>query len=124
VRPETTTELGRRAEERALEYLCAQGLEPLDRNYRCRGGEIDLVMLQGATLVLVEVRSRASGKYGSAAESIDGRKRRRIVRAARHLLLMRPDLAKLRARFDVVTIDGEDQQARLNWICNAFSVTG
>ena len=114
--PETTTVLGRRAEDSALDYLRAHGLELLTRNYRCRGGEIDLVMREleqqfpesnegQDVLVLVEVRSRTSSGYGSAAATVDGRKQSRIVHAARHLLRMRPELGRLKARFDVVALE-------------------
>lgn len=120
---ETTTVLGRRAEDRALAYLEAQGLVLLERNYRCRGGELDLVMLDGPTLVLVEVRSRSGNRYGGAAASVDGRKQRRFVLAARHLLRCRPAYRSRPARFDVVAIDGGDAagEPRLDWIRAAFS---
>jgi putative endonuclease len=102
---ETTTAAGRRAEEFACRHLEARGLQLLERNYRCRAGEIDLVMLEGDTLVLVEVRSRASAAHGSAAATVDARKQRRFILAARHLLLTRPAYRRLSARFDVVAID-------------------
>jgi putative endonuclease len=120
----TTTDLGRRGEDRAAAYLQAQGLELLSRNYRCRGGEIDLVMREGTVLVLVEVRSRTRADYGSAAASIGVRKQRRFVLAARHLLLTHPELRRLRSRFDVVAIDpGSEPGAPpvVTWIRNAFA---
>lgn len=122
--PETTTALGRRAEDRALAYLESQGLALIARNHRCRGGEIDLVMRHGAVLVLVEVRSRSRRDFGGAAASIGARKQRRFVVAARHLLRMRPELAQLRARFDVVAIDpGTTPGAStLEWIRDAFRI--
>jgi putative endonuclease len=124
VSPETTTTLGRRAEDRALAYLESQGLALIARNHRCRGGEIDLVMRHGAVLVLVEVRSRSRRDFGGAAASIGARKQHRFVIAARHLLRTRPDLAQLRARFDVVAIDpGTTPGAStLEWIRDAFRV--
>jgi putative endonuclease len=124
VSPETTTELGRRAEAQALAYLEGRGLKLLERNFRCRGGEIDLVMLEGQTLVLVEVRSRASGAFGGAAASVDARKQRRLILAAKRLLLMRPAYRALPARFDVVAFDAEcvpaGSPARIDWIRDAF----
>jgi putative endonuclease len=122
VRRDTTTRLGRKAENQALAYLCAQGLTLLERNYRCRGGEIDLVMRQGTTLILVEVRLRSEDQYGGAAGSVGSRKQRRIIRAAHHLLMMRPELGRMRARFDVIAIDGDGANRRLNWIRDAFNV--
>ena len=120
MRPDNTTELGRRAEDRALSFLTGQGLDLIERNYRCRAGEIDLVMRQRSTLVLVEVRSRARSDFGGAAESVGRRKQQRFVRAARHLLMVRPELAALCARFDVVAIDGDAPNDRLEWIRDAF----
>ena len=105
-------------EERAALFLAGRGLELLLRNWRCRMGELDLVARDGAVLVIVEVRSRARGDYGSAAASVTPAKRRRIVRAARHLLMLRPDLARLPARFDVIALDGPE--GRIEWIRGAF----
>ena len=122
--PDTTTELGRRAEAQALAHLEAHGLKLLERNYRCRGGEIDLVMLEGQTLVLVEVRSRASAAFGGAAASVGARKQRRLILAAKRLLLTRPAYRTLPARFDVVAFDAESaaagSPARVDWIRDAF----
>lgn len=121
---DTTTDLGRRGEDRALAHLETQGLELLQRNYRCRAGEIDLVMREGAVLVLVEVRSRSRSDFGSAAASIGRGKQRRFVLAAKHLLLTHPELRRLRARIDVVAIDPSPQpggEPVLTWIRGAFA---
>ena len=120
----TTTDLGRRGEDRALAHLQAQGLELIERNYRCRAGEIDLIMRDGPLLVLVEVRSRSGSDFGSAAASIGRGKQRRFVLAAKHLLLTRPELRRMRARIDVVAIDPAPDPANpsvLTWIRNAFT---
>ena len=121
----TTTELGRAAESRALRHLEASGLVLLTRNYRCRAGEIDLVMIHPAAqvLVLVEVRSRSRSDYGHSAATIGLVKQRRCSLAARHLLLTRRELRRLPARFDVVAIDPPAQAGDasvLTWIRNAF----
>jgi putative endonuclease len=121
----TTTDIGRAAESRALRYLEASGLVLLTRNYRCRAGEIDLVMLDAAArvLVLVEVRSRSRSDYGQAAATIGRDKQRRCSLAARHLLLTRHELRRLRARFDVVAIDPSPEPGGdpgIAWIRNAF----
>ena len=120
--PENTTEAGRRGEDLACRHLESQGLELLERNYRCRAGEIDLVMLEGRTLVLVEVRSRTSATHGGAAATVGSRKQRRFTLAARHLMLTRPQYRRLAARFDVVAIDSTPGggPARLTWIRDAF----
>lgn len=121
--PPDTTAIGRLAEEAACRHLELQGLRLLERNYRCRAGEIDLVMLDGRTLVLVEVRSRSSASHGAAAATVDARKQARLTRAARHLLLSRPAMRRLAARFDVVAIDaGADGRPALTWIKDAFRV--
>ena len=121
----TTTDLGRVAESRALRYLETAGLTLLARNYRCRAGEIDLVMLDSAArvLVLVEVRSRSRSDFGQAAATISREKQRRCSLAARHLLLARRELRHLRARFDVLAIDAArepDGDPVVTWIRNAF----
>ena len=119
--PETTTALGRRGEDFAAHHLESQGLVVLERNFRCRGGEIDLMMREGGTLVLVEVRARSSGEYGGAAASVDGRKRRRFGLAARRLMQLRPAYRAMPARFDVVALDGPcDGRAAVTWIRDAF----
>ena len=108
---------GSAAERLAASYLIQQGLVVSQRNYRCRYGEIDIIARDGATLVFVEVRQRASESFGGAAESITAAKRARLVAAARHYL------ARLRSipacRFDAVLVRG--QPPRVDWIRNAFS---
>lgn len=108
---------GAREEDLALRYLEAQGLTLVGRNLRARGGELDLVMRDGDTLVIAEVRKRSHLAFGSGAESVDARKQARIVNAARALLAQRPELARLPARFDVVALDAAD---RIDWIQAAF----
>ena len=72
---------GSGAEQRALQYLQDQGLRLLERNWRCKLGELDLVMQDGDTVAVIEVRSRARSDRGSAAETVDARKQARVVRA-------------------------------------------
>ncbi len=121
----TTTDIGRAAESHALRYLETAGLVLLTRNYRCRAGEIDLVMLDptARVLVLIEVRSRSRSDYGQAAATIGLDKQRRCSLAARHLLLTRRELRPLRARFDVVAIDPAAEPGGapvVTWIRSAF----
>ena len=107
---------GAAAEELAAVFLESQGLRIVERNYRCRFGEIDLVARSGAVLVFVEVRARKSEAFGGAAGSITATKRRRLVAAARHFLAARKvDRA---CRFDVVLVHGSEQ--RVEWITDAF----
>ena len=107
---------GEPAESLAAAFLEREGLRILERNYRCRFGEIDLVAAAGATLVFVEVRARASEAFGGAAGSITAAKRKRLVAAARH------DLARHRAdsacRFDVVLVRGTER--RNEWETGAY----
>ena len=96
---------GARFEAVAEAHLVAHGLVPLLRNFNCRLGELDLVMRDRDTLVVVEVRARAPTRFGTAVETIGPAKRRRIVRATQVLLAARPELAKLPLRFDVVAFE-------------------
>jgi len=109
-------------EELALAHLQAHGLKLVTRNYRCKLGEIDLVMLDGATLVLTEVRYRSSQDYGGAAASVDWRKQRRLANAAEHLLMKRAELKRYPARFDVVAVTMDAADARIEWIKRAFTL--
>jgi putative endonuclease len=112
--------LGQRCERRALAFLRARGLESVTNNYRCRGGELDLVMLDADTLVIVEVRSRARGALCSAEASITRTKRQRILHATRHFLAAHPRLASRPVRFDVVAISRAAGENELRWIRDAF----
>lgn len=106
---------GMAAEERALAYLERQGLRPVARNWRARGGEIDLIMRDGPVLVFVEVRSRSGMSHGGAADSITATKRARLIHAARlYLAGMGSEPA---CRFDVVL----DQAGDLTWLKDAFA---
>lgn len=107
---------GRRGERRAQEHLEAAGLRLIVCNYRCRLGELDLVMDHAETVAIVEVRVRNRSDFGSATASVTAGKQRRIIAATRHLLMTRPDLARRPVRFDVIGIDGGE----LEWIRNAF----
>ncbi len=114
--------LGRAAEAAAARYLERVGYRILTANFRAKGGELDLVAMDGTALAIVEVRYRASDRYGGAAASITSGKRSRIVRAARALLATNPPLAKLPARFDVVEVSGPADTLRCNVIRGAFSL--
>lgn len=108
---------GASAEQLAAEYLARQGLRVLERNWRVRGGEIDLICEDRDSLVFVEVRLRSSNGYGGAAASITPAKQRRIVLAARHYLA---DRREQPCRFDAMLLDGLDA-ARIEWIRDAFA---
>lgn len=96
-----------------------RGLRLIGRNHRCRFGELDLVMRDGAVLVFVEVRYRRSTRFGGPAETVDPRKQRRLAAAAADYLQKHPSM--LPCRFDVVAISGG--QDRIEWLKNAFSLS-
>jgi putative endonuclease len=114
-------EAGAKAEDAALKHLTSHGLQLITRNYRCRGGELDLVMLEGKTLALIEVRYRSSEAFGGAAASVTWFKERRLILAARHLLTTRSELRRYPARFDVVAVSGSNgPRLQIEWIKGAF----
>ncbi len=115
-------EAGASGEAVALEFLQSHGLDLIGRNYRCRGGEIDLVMLQQKTLVLIEVRYRSSNEFGGGAASVTWHKQRRLIVAAKHLLMKRADLRRYPARFDVVAVSPGADGPQIDWIRNAFTL--
>lgn len=113
-------EAGDLGEDLALRHLQTAGLKLLQRNFRCAGGEIDLVMSDGRTLVLVEVRFRRDRSFGGAAASVNAGKRQRLLRAAQRLLQTHPAYRQQRARFDLIAIDGNGAALKLEWIKDAF----
>ncbi len=106
---------GREAEQLALEHLRRHGLSEVERNYRCRFGEIDLIMRDGPVLVFVEVRMRTSAAFGGAPASIDARKQRKLLSAARHYMSSTGRIPD--CRFDAVLLNGD---TCIEWIQNAF----
>ncbi len=121
VRGDTRT-LGDAIERLVCKYLEERGLELLERNYRCRHGEIDLVMLDHDCLVFVEVRFRSKGTFSSAAATVDWRKQNKIIRTAEMYLAARPGCANKAARFDVVGVDGRASgNPSVEWIRDAFT---
>jgi putative endonuclease len=121
VKDRALKEVGDHGEKLALDHLLGKGLRLLLRNYRCKGGELDLVMLDGDTLALIEVRVRGDSSLATAAESVTPRKQQRLIVAARHLLMTHRELGHYRARFDVVALDDDTPgPARLEWIRDAF----
>lgn len=97
--------LGKMGEDLATVELWHQGYAILARRYRTRYGEIDIVAQDGPTIVFVEVKARASGRFGTAAESVTPWKQRRIAAMALDYLTW-ADRLEAPCRFDVVAIDG------------------
>lgn len=117
--------LGRSAEDIAADFLAEHGLAVILRNYRRRGGELDLVARDGDVLVIAEVRTRSTDEFGGAAASVDGWKQHKIVRAATQLLQQRKDLAQLRVRFDVIVVrEADGPQPTVEWLKHAFEARG
>ena len=120
--PAAHLELGRAAEDEACRTLVRLGYRVLRRNFRGRGGELDVVAMDGPVLALIEVRYRSRDDFGGGAASITYRKRTRLIRAARELLQREPALARLAARFDVVEVDGPPGELHCQLIRDAFSL--
>lgn len=108
---------GQRAEQQACKFLQQQGLKLIEKNYRCRFGEIDLVMRDGQQLVFVEVRYRSSSAFGGPLASIDHRKKANLIATAYHYLLVKKK--QYDARFDIV---GITKGGRTDWVTNAIEV--
>ena len=106
---------GAQAERLACSFLERHGLRLIERNYRCRRGEIDLIMQDERQLVFVEVRYRQSHAYGGPLASIDNKKKSRLIACALHYLQASDQQAA--ARFDVIGISADN---RIDWIQNAF----
>jgi putative endonuclease len=99
--------------------LLDQGLRPVARNFQCRGGEIDLIMMDGRCLTFVEVRFRRSSSFTAPGPTVDRRKQRKLVRTAAMFTSRNPHLARAEMRFDVIAVDGSDGNA-ICWYRDAF----
>jgi len=113
--------LGREGEQIAESYLKKKGYRLVERNYRCRGGELDLIALDRRVIVFVEVKTRSDDRFGPPLESVDNRKQRRMIKAAL-FFLSQHRLHNRDARFDVVGISFEGQQPVVEHIQNAFEL--
>ncbi|HEY6177689.1 MAG TPA: YraN family protein [Kofleriaceae bacterium] len=104
---DTRLEQGAAAERGAVQLLVAAGYEIIERNFRCKAGELDIVARDDGVLVFVEVRSRSDDEHGHAAEMVRRRKQRRVVRVARcYVAAAQPQFEH--CRFDVVAITGDE----------------
>ena len=117
----TGKQAGREAEASALLYLQQQGMQLIAQNWLCKRGELDLVMLDGDTVVFVEVRYRRHSGWGGALHSVDFRKQQKVILAAQLFLQHETRWADSPCRFDVVAIEGQPGSgAPLNWLKSAF----
>lgn len=115
-----TQRKGNAAEQQACEFLQQQGLKLIERNYRCRFGEIDLILWQQHTIVFVEVRYRRANCLVDGAQSINTTKQLKLLRSA-NCYLQQHRLGDLTpARIDVIAVTEHNQQYRFDWIQNAI----
>src|SRR5262245_58211166 len=114
--------VGKAGEEAAVQYLRQHGYRILERNYRCRFGEIDLIARDGSMLAFVEVKTRRSQKYGSPAAAVTFQKQRHLIKASQTYLMQKKKTHEL-CRFDVVTVEMEAQQPHIELIKDAFQST-
>jgi len=110
---------GKEKENEACRYLETQGLRTSMRNFRCKFGEIDLIMLERDVIVFVEVRSKNTPDFGTALESINPAKQNKLLKSASYYLQIKK-LHHKPCRFDVVAFDNLNGQQRMEWIQNAF----
>lgn len=116
--------VGRQGEDLAAEYLAKQGYRLVERNVRTRYGEIDIILLDGEVVVFVEVKARSSEAFGPPSDAVGPEKMRRLSRAAQSFLAQKAWEDRL-ARFDVVSINFDGPNSRLEHIADAFDlVTG
>ncbi len=112
--------IGRWGEQAVAEWLAQRGYCLLVRNWRRREGELDLVALEGTTLVFIEVKTRRSDAFGAPEESVDTHKQRQLTRLAQRYLDENPTLAFDSCRFDVVVVDLSGNRPRFRHYPNAF----
>jgi putative endonuclease len=115
-------EKGKKAEDLAITFLQKQGLLLLTRNYRCKLGEIDLIMKERSCLVFVEVRFRNNRTYGMSIETISISKQKRMIHTALYFLKSHHLLDKIPCRFDVVAIQKMEGKNTIEWVKNAFNI--
>ena len=117
---ELRKQMGNTSEDIALEYLQERGYRLIQRNYRCKAGEIDLIVQKDDILVFAEVRSRTGTQYGEPSESVNRKKQDKIRKTAKYYLYCNRHLECYYCRFDVLSIVWKDGRARVEWIADAF----
>ena len=118
----TIESIGDEGEQQALNYLQKLGLKLVTRNFRQRGGEIDLIMQDDSTLVFIEVRLRQSAQFGSALESVTHQKQQRLIKTVQYYL--QQNVRQYPAyRFDVIGITPVSNDFKINWVKDAFQLT-
>ena len=111
--------LGKRGEQMAADYLAANGLAILERNWRCVDGELDIIAVEDRTLVFVEVKTRRSRIAGAPEEAVDERKQTRMRRAA-EVFARRYRADEVEMRFDIAAVDASGRRLEIELLRNAF----
>ncbi len=111
-----TRQIGSEKEELAVKYLQEQGMQILERNFRNRQGEIDIIGRHEGYLVFVEVKYRTGNRQGSPAEAVDYRKQRQICKVADYYRMVHRLSEQTWVRYDVIAVTKEE----ITWIKNAF----
>ena len=112
--------LGKAAEDLAKTYLIEQGLKFITNNYRCKLGEIDLIMQDFHVLVFIEVKARSYANFGFGLESVTLAKRKKLIKTAMLYLMSNSQTKNLDCRFDIISIDGKTKD--IYWVKNAFDM--
>ena len=119
----TKSETGKLGEDTVCEYLAGKGYRIVERNYRIRGGEIDVIAENGDYLAFVEVKARRPDSLVTGFEAVNKRKRGLIIKTAADFCRKRPTM--LQPRFDVAQVAIDDGKVvGLDYIPNAFDTTG
>ncbi len=116
--PLSSRVIGLMGEKTAQLYLILHGFRTIQTNYRCRHGEIDLIMHRQSLLIFVEVKTRINASLCMTLDCIDSLKQKRIVHASSHFLYRNPRWRVCDQRFDVVTV--LVSRMSICWLCNAF----
>lgn len=111
--------IGKNAENLAQDYLHQQGLDFITANYKCKSGEIDLIMQDCDTLVFIEVKYRKACNYGNGVDTVTKAKQRKIIRTASYYLITNNLFDKVPCRFDVIAFSG-NANSEIQWIKDAF----
>jgi putative endonuclease len=114
--------LGKEGERVAELYLQKKGYKLVERNYRCSGGELDLIVLDRRVVVFVEVKTRTGLGFGSPLEAVEFHKQRKMIRAAQFFLAEK-NLQQRDARFDVVGVSWPGREPVVEHIENAFELS-
>ncbi len=125
----STKDIGQHAETSAKKHLLDSGLRYITKNYRCRKGEIDLIMLDKDQLVFVEVKYRRNQKFGSGFDMVTASKQKKLIETARYYLNQEGLSESISCRFDVVSLEPSysnktdnviETQYTIHWLKNAF----